>query len=226
MRSVNIIIALMLFSVYAVAQKENKHIRQGNKEYEEGRYAEAQTNYLRAIDKNNKSFSGAFNLGNALYKQQKYEEAASQFKMLSNTTANKEVKAKAYHNLGNSLLKSQKYEESIDAYKNALRNNPADNDTRYNLAYAMQQLRQQQEQQSDDENKDKKEENKEEKKDNEQQKEDKNDKQEEQQQKPKDQMTKEEAKRLLEAMEREDKNVQEKLKKQKTPVKVDIEKDW
>ena len=225
MKSVNIIIALMLFSVYAVAQKENKHIRQGNKEYEEGRWAEAQTQYLRAIDKNNKSFGGAFNLGNALYKQQKYEEAASQFKMLSHTAADKEVKAKAYHNLGNSLLKTQKYEESIDAYKNALRNNPADNDTRYNLAYAMQQLRQQQqEQQSDEESKDKKEENKEEKKDNEQQKEDKNDKQQEQQ--PKDQMTKEEAKRLLEAMEREDKNVQEKLKKQKTPVKVDIEKDW
>ncbi|MDQ3190109.1 MAG: tetratricopeptide repeat protein [Bacteroidota bacterium] len=228
MKIVTYIICALLFSLNAAAQKENKHIREGNNQYEKGEYSEAQTNYLKAIDENNTSFNGAFNLGNSLYKQEKYEEAASQFKTLSQTAPDKEAKAKAFHNLGNSLLKEQKFEESIDAYKNALRNNPSDNDTRYNLAYAMQQLKQQQEQEKENKEKEKKEDKKEEEKKDEKQDQKKEDqkKEEKEQQKPKDQMSKEEAQRLLEAMEREDKNVQEKLKKQKTPVRVDIEKDW
>jgi Ca-activated chloride channel homolog len=221
------ILCFSLSALSTLAQKENKHIREGNKQYNDGKFEEAQTSYLRAIEENAKSFPGAFNLGNSLYKQEKYEEAASQFQMLTQTAQDKEIKAKAFHNLGNSYLKSQKYQEAVEAYKHALRNNPADEDARYNLAYAMQQLKQQQEQQQQDQKQDKKEEEKkEEQKDQKQDKKEDQKQEQQQQQKPKDELTKEEAQRLLEAMEREDKNVQDKLKKEKKAVKVQIEKDW
>jgi Ca-activated chloride channel homolog len=217
---------LMIPSVYS--QKENKHIREGNKLYKDEKFEDSQISYLRALEENASSFSGAFNLGNSFYKQQKWDEAINQFKNLSQIAPDKETKAKAYHNLGNSYMKSEKLKESIDAYKQALRNNPSDEDTRHNLAYAMQLLKQQEEQEQDqDKNDDKKDDKKEDDKKQDQKKDEKKDeKQDQQQQQPqKDQMTKEEAQRMLEAMEREEKKLQEKLQK-KQAVKIQIEKDW
>ena len=220
------------FTFSAFSQNENKHIRKGNNLYDDGKYTESQASYLKALEENSKSFSGAFNLADALYKQENYDEAASQFDVLSKSTPDKILKAKALHNQGNSLLKANKFEESITAYKNALKNNPGDNDTRYNLAYAQQMLKQQQQQEKEDEEKkDKNEEKKdeEEKKDKEdQQQEDKKEEQNEQQQEQpkKDQLSKEEAQRLLDALNNEEKKVQDKLNKKKAGVKVQIEKDW
>ncbi|MBA3900908.1 MAG: tetratricopeptide repeat protein, partial [Bacteroidetes bacterium] len=141
-----ILFALLILSANAFAQKDNQYIREGNKQYEGGNFTEAHANYLKAIQENNKNFSGAFNLGNSLYKQEKYEEAVSQYKSIVESAPDKQTKSNAYHNLGNSLLQTKKYQESIDAYKNALRNNPNDEATRHNLAYAMQQLKEEQEQ--------------------------------------------------------------------------------
>ena len=206
----------------AFAQQENKYIRQGNRLYKEERYVDAQNQYLKALEENSESFKGAFNLGDALYKQEKYEEAATHFQVLAEASADKPEKAKAYHNLGNSLLMQQKLEESIAAYKKALKNNPLDDETRYNLSYAMEKLKQQQQQQQNQEKQqeDKKEEDKKEEKQDEQ-------KQDQQQPEPrKDQLSKEEAQRLLDAMQNEEKNVQEKLNKKRVGVKADIEKDW
>ena len=132
------------------AQKEAKSVRSGNRLYRDSSYVEAEVNYRRALDENNKSFEGHFNLGDALFKQEKYAEAIEEYKTADALTEdNKSKKAAVYHNIGNSLFAQQQYAEAVAAYKNALRNNPKDDETRYNLAYAQQMLQEQQEQQQE-----------------------------------------------------------------------------
>lgn len=230
------------------AQQEKKFIREGNIQFEKKNYSEAEKNYSRALNKNKDSYKGAFNLGDAYYQQGKYEEAAEQFQMLTHRATSKDSLSAAYHNLGNALMKSKKYQEGANAYKNALKNNPKDEDTRYNLAYAQQMLRQQQEQQKKDkdkkddkENKDKKDDkNKDDKDKDDKDKKDKDkkddkdkdkkdkDKEKKEEEKPnKEEISKEDAKRLLDALQNDEKNLQDKLKRGKTKgTKVDIEKDW
>lgn len=226
------------------SQQEKKFIREGNKQYDAKNYSEAEKNYSRGLNKNKDSYKSSFNLGDAYYKQGKYEEAAEQFQLLTHRASSKDTLSKAYHNLGNSLMKSKKYQEGLDAYKNALKNNPNDEDTRYNLAYAQQMLKQQQQQQQKDDkdkkdNKDKDNKDKKDNKDNkdndkkdkdkkdDKQKEDK-DKENKEKEKPKqDQISKEDAKRLLDALQNDEKNLQDKMKKGKSKgMKVEIEKDW
>ncbi len=228
------------------AQQEKKFIREGNGQYEKKNYSEAEKNYTRSLNQNKDSYKGAFNLGDAYYQQGKYEEAAAQFQLLTHRASSKDTLSKAYHNLGNALMKSKKYQEGADAYKNALKNNPNDEDTRYNLAYAQQMLKQQQQQQKqnkdkkdkkedkdkkDDKNKDSKDKDKKDKEKKEQDKkecEDKKDKENKEEEKPKkEEISKEDAKRLLDALQNDEKNLQDKRKKAKVQgVKVDIEKDW
>lgn len=226
-----IIVMFFLSSYVSYSQQQDKKfIKEGNKNYEEKKYNEAEKNYRQALIKNKNSYKGAFNLGDSYYKQKKYEEAAEQFQALTHKATSKDTLAKAYHNLGNSLLMSKKYQESIDAYKNALKNNPKDEDTRYNLACAQQYLKQQQQQQKQNQDKkDEKKENKEEEKDqekkNDQENQDKKDQEKQQQEKNK--ISKEDAQRLLDALQGDEKNIHDKLKKGKAKgVKVDIEKDW
>jgi len=237
MKKASLCILMMAFSLTSLAQKERKLIREGNKLYGEDKYVEAEINYRKALDENSKSYEGSFNLGASTYKQEKYEDAANQFELLSKQEADKTTLAKAYHNLGNSLLKNNKLEESIEAYKNALRNNPKDEDTRYNLAYAQKMLQQkQQQQQKKQENKDdqkdqqkqQKQDQQQKKKEQEQQKKkEQNQQNQQQEQQPRpDKISKEDAKRLLEALKNEELKVQEKLKKKKKMTKVKIEKDW
>ncbi|MCE9539072.1 MAG: tetratricopeptide repeat protein, partial [Bacteroidetes bacterium] len=186
----------------------------------------------------------SFNLGDAYYKQGKYEEAAEQFQLLTHRASSKDTLSKAYHNLGNALMQTKKYQEGLDAYKNALKNNPDDEDTRYNLAYAQQMLKQQQQQQKKDDkdkkdNKDKDNKDKKDNKDNkDKDKKDKDkkddkpnedkDKENKEKEKPKEnQISKEDAKRLLDALQNDEKNLQDKMKKGKTKgMKVEIDKDW
>lgn len=234
-----------LFSIFCLltsstfSQVEKKYIRDGNKNYANGKYEDAEKNYQIALEKNAASVHGKFNRADALYRQQRFEEAAQQFGSIASNTNDKNLKAQAYHNLGNSMLQSQKFKESVDAYKNALRINPGDEDTRKNLAYAMQMLQQQQQQQQQqqndkNENKDDKQkqdqqqqqnDKKEEKKEDQQQKEQQQQQQQEQQ---KNQLSKQDAQRLLESMNNDEKKLQEKLKKEKLQKvqPVEIEKDW
>ena len=188
--------------------------------------------YRKSLEKNNKSLEGEFTLGDALYKQGKYEEAAQHFNNIASTSSDKEKQAKALHNLGNSLLQQKKYQESIEAYKKALKNAPADNDTKYNLAYAQQMIRQEQEQQQQQKD------NKQENKQDQEQKQppstssgDKQDKKQEQEKKeqqagkPKDKISKEDAERILQALNQDEKNTQKKLSR-KEATRIQIEKDW
>lgn len=162
MKQLIIIIYIVLQGAVVFAQKEKKYIHNGNKLYQQQKYAEAEASYRQSVEKTKESVAGNFNLGDALYKQKKFDNAAQKFTEIAASSENKTVKAQAYHNLGNSLLESKKLEESIEAYKKSLINNPKDDQTRYNLAYAQEKLKQQQQQDKNnkDKNKDKKDQNK------------------------------------------------------------------
>ena len=200
------------------AQKEAKSVRSGNRLYRDSSYVEAEVNYRRALDENNKSFEGHFNLGDALFKQEKYAEAIEEYKAADALTEdNKSKKAAVYHNIGNSLFAQQQYAEAVAAYKNALRNNPKDDETRYNLAYAQQMLQQQQQQQQQQ--------NQQQEQKQEQQQQQKQE-QEQQEQQQEQQMSKENAERLLEALEEDEKEAQEKAQKAQRKRSRSAEKDW
>ncbi len=155
MKRFSIFIFMCTLTSFAVAQKESSDVRRGNSAYNKEKYVDAEVNYRKGLEKNAKSFSGTFNLGNALYRQEKYAEAVEQFQAAAALAGTDKGRiAAAYHNIGNSLLQSGDFAKSIDAYKQALRNNPNDNDTRYNLVYAQQMLKQQQQQQNQDDQKD------------------------------------------------------------------------
>jgi Ca-activated chloride channel homolog len=212
---------LVLIAVTAFAQQERKFIRKGNKLFEKENFQESEIQYRKAIDKDKNSYNALFNIGDALYKQEKYEDATKQFSDLSSTKdLSKDDKAKLYHNIGNSMLKNQKVKESIDAYKEALRNNPNDMDTKHNLAYA-QKLMQQQQQQQDQQ--DKQDENKDQNKDQKEDQQNQNQQNKQDQQQPK--ISKEDAERLLQALANDEKKTQDKLKKEKA-AKVRLIKEW
>lgn len=237
---------LLGLSTAAFAQQEKKYIHQGNELYKQGKYAEAEASYRTSVEKTKASVAGNFNLGDALYKQKKFDHAAQQFTEIAKSSGNKQVKAQAYHNLGNSLLEAKKLEESIAAYKQSLLNNPKDNQTRYNLAYAQEKLKQQQQQKKNDQNKDKNKDKQDQNKDQQdknkenqdkkdQKDKDKQDQKDQQDQDKKDQqagqqpnqLSKEDAERMLEALKNEEKNTQDKLKNKKAKgVKGRIVKDW
>jgi len=210
------------------AQSERKLVREGNKLYKEKKYSDAEVNYKKSLNVNKNSPTGQFNLGDAYYKQGKFEEAAQQFQPLINyKNISKEEKAKAYHNLGNSYLQAKKYDESINAFKNALKLNSKDNDTRYNLAYAQAMLQQQKQQQQNQNDKDKKDQNKDQQKqqqDKQQQKPDQQ-KQEQKQAEQKQKISKEDAEKILQALNNDEKNTQKKLVKKESS-RVSVEKNW
>ena len=125
-------------------------MREGNRQYNDSQADAAERSYRRALDIDEKANTATFNLGDALYRQQKFEEAGKEFEKAALAMTDKKDKARAFHNLGNSYLQQQKLKESIEAYKQALRNNPNDADTKYNLSYAMNMLREQEQQQQKD----------------------------------------------------------------------------
>ncbi len=207
-----------------MAQTERKFIREGNDFFEKQDFEKAEVEYRKASDKRAESFEAAFNMADALYKQKKYEEALSQFTALAKKETDKERLGEIYHNIGNTLLAMQKTDESIEAYKESLRNRPASEPTKYNLEFARQ--KQQQEQNKDQQNQDKKDQQEQNK---DQQNQDKKDQQGQQQEQP-SKISKEDAERLLEALQNDEKKVQEKVQKQKVQEqkakKMKIEKDW
>jgi len=206
---------IMLFLLFAVsianAQPAQKLVRSGNNEYKDGHFKDAEIDYRKALTKAPNSQKAAFNLGNSLYKQQNFEAAASQYLKLAQSENKEASKANVYYNLGNSLLENKKYKESIDAYKMALRQNPKDEDTRYNLSYAMTKLQQQKKQEQN---------KKQEQKQQQQQ-------QQQQQPQPKPNMSKQDANRMLNAMNNNEKRTIDKTKnKPNIPTQSMPEKDW
>ena len=208
------------------AQGERKYIRHGNKEYEDKAFEESELQYRKALEKDLSSYEGNFNLGDALYKQEKFEDASKKFSGLASSEKDRMELAKIYHNLGNSLLQSNQVEESIEAYKHALRNNPEDYETKHNLAWALNLLQQQQQQQQ---NQDQNQQNQEQQQNQDQQDQQQQDQeqQEQQQEQQNDKISKEDANRILEALQQDEKQLQEKLRKQMARTqRVAVLKDW
>ena len=165
------ILFILGFSFSTLAQSERKITRKGNSQYETGNFVDAEINYKKAIEKNADLLEAEFNLGDALMKQERFDEALEAFDKVSSTTDNPTLKANALHNKGNVLRSQQDLEGALKSYKDALRINPKDNETRYNYAFVKKQLEQQQEQEQEQG-----EENKDDNKEDQEQKEDNNDK--------------------------------------------------
>lgn len=132
------------FAANLFAQKEGRYVREGNKAYKNNDFDQAESAYRKGVEENAYSYEANFNLGNALYEKGEFESASSQYDLLRQPNLDKNQLAKVYHNLGNSFLKQENYQEAVQAFKEALRNNPSDADTRYNLVYAMKKLQEQQ----------------------------------------------------------------------------------
>jgi tetratricopeptide (TPR) repeat protein len=226
MKSCVTFILILFIATFGFAQKDNALIRAGNKLYKQGNYKDAEVDYRKALEINKESVKGKFNLGTSVYQQKNFKESAKIYDELATTLSDKKAKADVYHNLGNSLLEAKEYEKSIQAYKNALLNNPSDKDTKYNLEYAKRMLKQQQQQQQN-QNKDKKDQDKKDQDKKDQQNKDQNNDQNKKNQ-PQDQnkkISKEDAERMLEAMKNDEKKTMANLKKAKVQ-QVKIEKDW
>jgi tetratricopeptide (TPR) repeat protein len=238
--AMHLIIFLSAASVNA--QADRKFIRQGNRQYEKDRFPESEILYRKAADKNLSSADALFNAGDALYRQEKYEDAGRQFGENQKLYEDKDKKSASFYNMGNSLLMANKVRESIEAYKNSLRLNPGNLEAKYNLAYAQDLLKQQEQQQQDQNNKDQNkdqdknegrdnqqpEQNKDEQQDNQQAGND-NRQQDEQQQQQQDQQVipKEDAERLLNAIANDEREVQEKVKREKAAkARVRTLKNW
>ncbi len=148
-----ILIALCVFiSIALHAQSKHQLLRSGDASYSAGEYSKAEEAYRKAIEKEGKS-QAKYNLGNSLYEQERYDEALEQYQSAINSAPNNESKSQAYHNLGNSLFNDQKLKESMEAYKQALRYRPDDLETKHNLSYTKQILKQQQQQKKQEQQK-------------------------------------------------------------------------
>ena len=205
-KPIMLLILLLAATLNVQAQSDRDYVRKGNRQFRAGNYAEAETSYRKALERNDRNPQAIYN---AKLEQNPYR------------------RAQAYHNIGTVCQTLKMYGDAIEAYKEALRNNPRDNETRYNLELCKRQQKQQkQQQQPQQNNKDKKDDKqKQQKQENNKQKQDKQ-KQQQQQQKP--QMSKENAEQLLNAAMQEEKNTQQRIKKaqQQHQQKRRLQKNW
>ena len=215
---------LLLITSFSYSQSKKKFIKEGNKLYNDSSYNMAEMMYRKSLEKDQEYFNAYFNLADAVYKQERYDESTSFFVSLKDNARNDIELAYINHNLGNSLLKENKIDLSIEAFKNSLRLNPDDEDTRYNLAYA-QKMKQQQDQK--DQQQDQKTQQQDQKDQQQDQKSHQQDQKNQQTDQKKDEMSKEDAEKMLEALQQKEKELQEKLQKKKVKgQKIKILKDW
>lgn len=247
MRYILLIISLCM-AVGSYAQRTDRDfVRRGNKLYADSLFVKAEVEYRRALDVNPQSMEAMYNLGNSLLAQQKAEEAMKQYQAAASlipaggrniavADEDKMKLAQIYHNMGVLLQSSQQLDACIEAYKSALRNNPRDHETRYNLTLAMKQRQQQQQEQQQNQDQQNQDQQKEEEKQEQEQQEQQNlqeqeqqEQQEQQQQQPQEQqdMSKENAEQMLNAIMQDEKEIQEKVQKAMQEVQPRrFEKDW
>lgn len=218
----------LIASITALSQNARQDLRKGNKLYENKNYKDAEIFYRKSLSKDSTYFNSKFNLADAIYKQKDYEKSVGMYGNLINNETNKKKLTNLYHNIGNSLLqkaltsdtispdkKQELVKQSMEAYKKSLRNNASDKNTKYNYEYARKYLNKIQQQQNKCQNNQDK-----------QQKE----QQQKQQQQPKQQqqqISKNDANRMLESLNNDEKKTQDKLKKVRVAgSKNKNEKDW
>ena len=224
--------SLLAVATAVQAQKaERDLIRKGNRLYNDSVYVDAEVNYRKALEVNPKSTVSMYNLANTLMQQNKLQEAMEQYAGAAKVEKEKPNLAQIYHNMGVIFQSQKDYAKAVEAYKESLRNNPKDDETRYNLALAQKLLKdQQQDEQNQNQNQQnqQKQEEKQDQQQNQQQNQN-NDQQQEppQQQKQDNQMSKENAEQLLNSVMQDEKDVQDKVKKQQQVIKGNrLEKDW
>lgn len=236
----------------ACAQRSDRSfVRKGNRLYEDSLFIKAEENYLKAVDLNPELYEGNYNLGNAYTAQQKPNEAVEQYRKTANAlearkrelmenpnSSSKELDkckedlAKTYHNTGVVYHMCEQYDKAVESYKQALRNNPQDDETRYNLILAQRMLKdqqqnqqdqqQQQQEQQQDQQQDQQQQQEEQQQDQQQQEQ----QQDQQQEQPED-MSRENAEQILEAAMQDEKDVQERVQELlKAQPKKPLEKDW
>lgn len=251
-KGICLLLAFLAPAAMYAQRSDREYVRKGNKLYKDSLYIKAEENYLKALDKNSGSLNADFNLGNTYIRQQKAKEAMAEFQKsatvlelekekIQNDPAVKEedvreireLTAQAYHNMGTLFHASQDYGKAVEAYKEALRNNPDDHETRYNLALAMHQLKQQQNQeQNQDQNQEQQQQEQQQNKDqqqnqDQQQEEQQQNQDQQQQQENENDMSKENAEQLLQAAMQDEKDVQERVREMmQVQPKGQLDKDW
>jgi Ca-activated chloride channel family protein len=201
-----IVIVVLLLSVKGLwAQEAERLIQKGNELYKQQQYQQAELVYAEVLTKDPNNPTAKFNQANAIYKQNKADEAIRVLNDLAFKSLDPSVKAKAYYNKGAILSNQKKLEESVDAYKDALRQDPGDKDARENLQKALLELKKK--------NPQKKEDNKKQQK-------------QKQQQKPQPRMSQKEAEQRLQLLEQKEKDVQQRLQKEKSKQGGGLGKDW
>ena len=220
---------LLLMAATVSAQKaERDFIRKGNRFFKDSVYVDAEVNYRKALETNPQSTVSMFNLGNTLAQQNKLQEAMEQYVAATKIEKDKNDLAQIYHNMGVIFQSQKDYGKAVEAYKQSLRNNPKDDETRYNLALAQKMLKdQQQNQQNQDQNKQQQQDQQEDKQDqSKDQQQNKDQQQPPQPQKKDSEMSKENAEQLLNSVMQDEKDVQDKVKKQQVIQGGRLEKDW
>lgn len=240
---------LLICPVFVHAQK--RLVNKGNKLYEQKKYKEASATYQQALKNNPNYTPGLFNLGNSLYQQKNYDASRKIMNNTAKLSKDKNVKADAHYNVGNTYMQEQKWDEAIEAYKQALRNNPQDEAAKYNLSYALAMKKKQNggggknndknknqdkqdqnkdqqnkndQDQKDQQNKDQQNKDQQNKNDKDQQDQNKNDRQDQPKPQP-SKLTEQQADQLLNALSQEEKKLHDKKEKGKV-VPVKVEKDW
>lgn len=219
---------ILLPSLGASAQSDRNCIRQGNRSYKVQKWTEAETQYRKAISKNAKNPQAIYNLGCALLMQQKDSAAMQQFQNASQLETNKLRRSACYHNMGVIMQNHREYAKAIDCYKMALRCNPADNQTRYNLALCKKLLKNQPQQNKNNNQNNKDNKDKQNKNDQDKQKNNNNkDKNQQKNQQNQDKMSKDNAEQLLNAAIQQEQATKQKLQKAMSqPRRKQYEKNW
>ncbi len=270
-------VLLSMVQLFAQGEKETNLIADGNQVYQDEAYIEAEAAYRKALSINSVNTKAQHNIGNTLYRSKDFDQANQRYFQTQKNSLDKAEKHLAFHNMGNGFMQQKNYEKAVEAYKNALRNNPTDDETRYNYALAKELLEKQkqeeeenqdqqdqndqQDQQDQQDNQDDKEgdqkdkpsdegeegdekENKDDQENKDQDEKDDKGKEKEDPKQPKDdkgnekdqkkppppkpgQISPEQVKSLLEAMNQQEKNVQDKVNAEKVKgVPVKTKKDW
>lgn len=228
-KGLHILVILLLIALpwgKASAQEERKFVRKGIELLEKESFAEAEAAFRKALELEPKSFEAGYNLATALFRQEKYEEAIRQLQTTEPRTDNdKQRLASLYHNMGNSFLYGGNIDGGIEAYKQSLRNNPLDDETRYNLIAAMK-MKQQQEEQQQDQQQEEQQEQQQQQEEQEQEEQQEQQQQEQQEQQEYEGISRENAERLLEALEQNEKDMMDKMKKHQQAQPVRTDKNW
>lgn len=216
-------ILLFVFALTVNAQNDRQLIREGNRMFNKQQYDKAEIQYRKAVSKNPSNPQAVYNLGCALMMQNKDSAAIVQYEKAVKLEKNKFRLASAYHNIGVICQNHKMYGDAIKAYEQALRNNPKDDETRYNLALC-KKLQKNDKKDNNKKKQDKKNENN----DSQKNKDKNNDKNKGENKQPKEQMSKENAEQLLNAAIQNEKATQQRLKKamQKPGQRRRSEKNW